>query len=78
MLPSMFSSGHRPRSTRLVENKRLKRKEVLEYFVNFTPTTVAMEACVSAHYWRGTRESGTHGTAVASSDSKAVRAGQRY
>ena len=34
------------RNNRLVENKRLKREEVLEYFANFTPTTVAMEACV--------------------------------
>ena len=39
------------RNSRLVENKRLKRKEVLEYFSNVTPTTIAMEACASAHYW---------------------------
>ena len=38
-------------NNRLVENKRLKRKEVLEIFSNVTPTTIAMEACVSAHYW---------------------------
>ena len=39
------------RNSMSVENKRLKRKEVLEYFANVTPTTVAMEACASAHYW---------------------------
>ena len=39
------------RDSRLVENKRLKRKEVLEYISNVTPTTIAMEACASAHYW---------------------------
>ena len=64
------------RNSRLVENKRLKRKEVLDYFATVTPTTVAMEACASAHYWgRGACETGTHGAAVASSDSEAVRAG---
>ena len=40
------------RNSRSVENKHLKRKEVLEYFANITPTTVAMEACESSHYWR--------------------------
>ena len=39
------------RNTRLVENKRRKRKEVLEFFSNVTPTTISMEACASAHYW---------------------------
>ena len=35
------------RNSRFVENKRLKRKEMLEYIANFTPTTVAIEACAS-------------------------------
>ena len=40
------------RNSRSVENKHLKRKEVLEYFSIITPTTVAIEACESSHYWR--------------------------
>ena len=36
------------RNNRLVENKRLKRNEVLKYFTNVAPTTVAMEACATA------------------------------
>ena len=62
---------------RMVENKRLNRKEVLDFSTNVTPTTIAVEACASAHYWgERTCETVTHGAAVASSDSEAIRAGQ--
>ena len=40
------------RNSRSVEDKHLKRKEVLKYFAIITPTTVAIEACESSNYWR--------------------------
>jgi transposase len=35
----------------VVLRRRLRRKEVLEYFGKLPPTVVAMEACGGAHYW---------------------------
>lgn len=35
----------------VVETKRLRRGGVLAYFSALAPTTVAMEACATAHYW---------------------------
>lgn len=32
-------------------SKRLKRGQVLEFFVNQPPCLIGMEACASAHYW---------------------------
>lgn len=34
-----------------VMRKRLKRREVMEFFVKLPPCLVGMEACGSAHYW---------------------------
>ena len=39
------------RNNRLVENKCLKRKEVLKLFANVAPVTNSMEDCASSHYW---------------------------
>ena len=33
------------------KRKKLKRAQVLKYFANLPPCTIAMEACCSAHYW---------------------------
>lgn len=34
-----------------VKKRALRRRQVLEYFVQLEPCLVAMEACASAHYW---------------------------
>ncbi len=35
----------------VVVKKKLRRKQVLEYFVNLPPCLVGMEACGSSHHW---------------------------
>ena len=34
-----------------VRKRMLRRGQVLEYFAQFEPCLVAMEACAGAHYW---------------------------
>ena len=36
---------------RKILKKKLRRAEMLTYFANLTPCTIAMEACASSHYW---------------------------
>ena len=36
---------------RPVLRKRLRRKQVLEFFAGLEPTKVGLEACGAAHYW---------------------------
>ena len=36
---------------RPVLRKKLRRKQVLEFFAKLPPTKVGMEACGAAHYW---------------------------
>ena len=36
---------------RKILKKKLRRAEMLTYFANLTPCTIAMEACTSSHYW---------------------------
>jgi len=36
---------------RAVLRRQLKRREVLAFFAELSPCTVAMEACGTAHYW---------------------------
>jgi transposase len=38
---------------RPVFRKQLKRNQVLSFLANVTPCLIGMEACCSAHYWRG-------------------------
>ena len=35
-----------------VEKKKLRRKQLLPYFANLTPCTIAMEGCSGAYYWQ--------------------------
>lgn len=36
---------------KVVQKKKLKRKEMTAYFANLAPCLVGMEACASSHYW---------------------------
>lgn len=36
---------------KVVQKKKLKRKEMTTYFSNLEPCLIGMEACASAHYW---------------------------
>ena len=36
---------------KVLVNRKLRRAEVTKYIVNLEPTTIAMEACYSSHYW---------------------------
>ena len=36
---------------RVVQKKKLKRKEMATYFANLEPCLIGMEACGSSHYW---------------------------
>jgi transposase len=36
---------------KVVQKKKLKRKEMTTYFANLEPCLIAMEACGSSHYW---------------------------
>jgi len=36
---------------KVVQKKKLKRKEMTTYFANLAPCLVGMEACASSHYW---------------------------
>ena len=32
--------------------KKLRRSQLLTYFANLPPCTIAIEGCASAHYWK--------------------------
>jgi transposase len=36
---------------RILNKKKLKRAQVLDFFANLPPSIVVMEACGSSHYW---------------------------
>ena len=36
---------------KVVQRKKLKRKEMATYFANLEPCLIGMEACGSSHYW---------------------------
>ncbi len=36
---------------KVVQKKKLKRKEMTTYFANLEPCLIGMEACGSSHYW---------------------------
>src|SRR5208282_3867513 len=38
-------------SERVILRRKLRRREVLEFFGKLAPTVVGMEACGGAHYW---------------------------
>lgn len=44
---------------KVVSNKRINRKTLIEFLANTPAATIAMEACYSSHYWaRQCEESG--------------------
>lgn len=46
-----FSIGAVDVNDKIVLERALKRKELLEFFANTTPCVVAMEAGSGAHHW---------------------------
>ena len=36
---------------KVVQKKKLRRKEMTTYFANLDPCLIGMEACASSHYW---------------------------
>ena len=36
---------------KIVSNQRLKRSALIQFITTTPPTTIAMEACYSSHYW---------------------------
>ena len=36
---------------KVVQKKKLRRKEMTTYFANLEPCLIGMEACASSHYW---------------------------
>ena len=39
------------RNNKVVFNRTLRRREVIEFMENQVPMEIAMEACYSSHYW---------------------------
>lgn len=48
---NVFQAHGVDKEGRVVERKRLKRKEMLEYFGNLPPCVIGIEACATAHDW---------------------------
>lgn len=62
----------------ILRRKKLSRGQVLRYFVQQSPCTVAMEACRSANYWgRQLREMGHHVVLLPAQHVKAYLRGQK-
>ena len=44
-------TGIRDAAEKVVVRKRLRRRQVLEFFKSLPPCLIGMEACATAHYW---------------------------
>ena len=44
----------------IISNQRLKRSTLIQFIATTPPTTIAMEACYSSHYWARVCESHGH------------------
>ena len=60
-------------SNHVLLNKSLSRKALPEFMINQAPSTVAMEACYSSHYWARLFEAyGSSGKTVARTACEAI------
>ncbi len=48
---NVFQIGQFSQAGKVLSNKKVRRKKLLEAIHQIAPTTVVMEACYSAHYW---------------------------
>ena len=63
---------------KVVVRKRLRRRQVLEFFKALPPCLIGMEACATAHYWaRELAEAWPPGAADASEGREGLRQAQQ-
>ena len=63
---------------KVVVRKRLRRRQVLEFFKALPPCLIGMEACATAHYWaRELTKLGHRGAADAGEGREGLRQAQQ-